>query len=85
MQNQDVLEKPVEDELFLVEPNSNAIYKLNTVGVALWRLLSRPMTAIEATTFICRAYPDMPPSVIARDVGIVLAELETKGLVLPDR
>ena len=77
MQNRDVVEKPVEDELFLVEPNSNAIYKLNTVGAALWRLLSRPMTANEATTFICRAYPDIPPSVIARDVGVVLAELET--------
>lgn len=85
MQNLNVLEKPVEDELFLVEPNSNAIYKLNTVGAALWRLLSRPMTAHEATTFICRAYPDMPPSVISRDVGVVLAELETKGLVVPDR
>jgi hypothetical protein len=84
MQNRDVLEKPVEDELFLVEPNSNAIYKLNTVGAALWRLLARPITADEATNVICRAYPDIPPDDIARDVAVVLAELETKGLVFPD-
>ncbi len=83
-QNRDVVEKPVEDELFLVETKSNAIYKLNSVGTALWRLLSRPMTADEATSFICRAYPEIPPDDIARDVGVVLGELETKGLVFPD-
>lgn len=82
--NPDVVEKPVEDEVFLVETKSNAIYKLNTVGGALWRLLDSPMTADQATTVICLAYPDIPPDDIARDVAQVLGELEFKGLVFSD-
>ncbi len=79
--NPEIVENCVDDELFLVNPAGEAIYHLNAVGAALWRLLGEPIRLDEAVDVLRRAFPGVPQAQIARDVGTVLADLAKRGLI----
>ncbi len=80
--NPGIVENCVDDELFLVNPAGEAIYHLNAVGAALWRLLAEPIRLDEAVDVLRRAFPGVPQAQIARDVGTVLADLAKRGLII---
>lgn len=71
----------VDDELFLVNPAGEAIYHLNPVGVALWRLLGQPIRIEEAVGLLHEAFPEVSRKRIKRDVATLLADLASRGLV----
>jgi Coenzyme PQQ synthesis protein D (PqqD) len=79
---EDIAETPVEDDIFLVVPETEGIFHLNAVGTALWRLLAEPHSRDELVTLLSAAFNDVPPSVIARDVDGFLQRLKEGGLLL---
>ncbi len=79
--NPDVVERSVDDTVFLVEPDSQAIYHLEAVGAALWRLLENPTEIADAVDLLHQAFPDVARDHIERDVTRVIADLESRGLI----
>lgn len=75
-------ETAVEDDLFLVMPDTQAIFHLNAVGAALWRLLAEPHTQAEATVILAAAFPDVPPSQLNADIARFFEHLRWGGLIL---
>ncbi|MFQ5783797.1 MAG: PqqD family protein [Alphaproteobacteria bacterium] len=78
----DIVERRVEDELFLVNPEGEAIFHLNVLGAALWRLLAEPTLPEEVAALVHQAFPEVPAPSIERDVGAVLADFAARGLVV---
>jgi len=77
-------ETAVEDDLFLVMPDTQAIFHLNAVGSALWRLLAEPRTRSEAAAILSAAFPDVPPSQLNADIDRFFEHLRWGGLILPE-
>ncbi len=76
----DISETPVEDDIFLVVPETEAIFHLNAVGTALWRLLAEPRSRDDLVSLLSAAFPDASSSAIAADVDAFLERLRTGGL-----
>ena len=79
--NPKVTEKAVDDEIFLVNPDSQGIYHLNGVGAALWRLLAEPTDIDHAVGLLHEGFPDVSKDVIERDVAALMDDLSARGLI----
>lgn len=79
-----VSETAVEDDLFLVMPDTQGIFHLNAVGAALWRLLSAPHSRSEAATILASAFPDVAPVQLSADVDRFFEHLSWGGLIVSD-
>ena len=77
----DIAETPVEDDIFLVVPETEAIFHLNAVGTALWHLLAEPHVRDDLVTLLSAAFPDVPSTIIAADVDAFLSNLYLGGLI----
>ena len=77
----EIVERALGDELFLVDRSSEAIYHLNAISAALWRLLAEPTTVQGAAGVLHRAFPDIAQGRIERDVRALLADLAARKLV----
>jgi hypothetical protein len=77
----DIAETPVEDDIFLVVPETEAIFHLNAVGTALWRLLAEPRSRDDLVSLLSAAFPDAPSTAIASDVDAFLTNLNLGGLI----
>ena len=76
----------VDDETFLIEPDSQEVFYLDPVSSALWRLLEEPRTAGEMAELFAAAFPDRPVGEISRDIAAATADLLARGLamIVPD-
>lgn len=72
----------VDDETFLIEPESQEVFYLDAVSSALWRLLAEPRSADEMADLFAAAFPDRAEDAIARDIAAVTADLLARGLVI---
>jgi hypothetical protein len=72
----------VDDETFLIEPESQEVFYLDPVSSALWRLLEEPRTAVEMAELFAAAFPDRPAEDISRDIAAVAADLLARGLAV---
>jgi len=79
--NPDILERRVDDTVFLVNPEDDTIFYLNPLSAGIWRLLSEPTRTSEVMHTIQQAFPDTPPEEITSDVSKLVEELIEKGLV----
>lgn len=73
-----------EDELVLMEAESQAVVTLNATGRTVWEALDSGATVEEIGGLFQRAFPDSDPAVIRRDVQSVLDTLIEAGLVTAD-
>ena len=73
----------VEDDVFIVVPETEEIFHLNSLGRALWDLLAEPVSADELTAAVTDAFPAEPRERIAADVHAFLERLVAKGLAIP--
>lgn len=80
VRNPDILERQVDDTVFLVNPEDDTIFYLNPLSAGIWNLLADPTTPSEAERIVQQAFPDVPPHQIAADVLKLLQELERKDL-----
>lgn len=78
----DIAETAVEDDVFLVVPETEAIFHLNAVGTALWRLLAEPRSRDDLVMLLSAAFPNAPSSIVATDVDMFLTNLNLGGLIV---
>ncbi len=76
-----IVETAVEHDLFLVNPEGQAIFQLNAVGAALWRLLAEPVVLDQAVGMVHEAFPDIARQRIHNDVSALIDDLAARGLV----
>lgn len=79
--NSKVVERPLEDEILLMDDEASAIFNLNSVGAAVWRLLSQPITREEIVAVLITAFPEGDAKQVQADVDALLEQLYSKGLV----
>ncbi|MCE2509418.1 MAG: PqqD family protein [Alphaproteobacteria bacterium] len=73
---------PVENDLFLVEPEGQDVYYLDAVTSGIWRLLDQPATWEEILTTYAEAFPDQEIAALTRDLRAALDDMVTHRLVL---
>lgn len=79
--NPAILERQIDDTVFLVNPDDDTIFYLNPLSSGLWRLLAEPIRIADATRVVQEAFPETPPNQIAADVSRLIADLERRRLV----
>ncbi len=83
--NPKVVETAVDHNVFLVNPDNQAIHQLNAIGAALWRLLAEPIGVEQAVGILHEAFPDVSKAQIERDVAALVADLAGRGLLIDSR
>lgn len=74
---------PVDDDVFLVVPETEEIFHLNALGRALWDVLAEPATEAQLTAAIAEAFPEQARDAIAADVAAFIKELARRKLIEP--
>lgn len=77
-----VSETEIDGEIFLVEPETEEVFYLDSMGSGLWRLIAEPKTLQEAAAVYAAAFPDTDRATIEDDLGAVLRDLLDRGLVV---
>jgi hypothetical protein len=77
-----IVERQVDDTLFLAEAEGEAIFHLNPTGAALWRLLAEPISLDEATQVFHQAFPDGNRSALETELAGLIGELLRCGLIV---
>lgn len=67
---------------FVIDRETGAIYNLNAMGLAIWRLLDGTMTEEGIVAIFREAFPETPRETISRDVRTVISGLCDAGLAL---
>ncbi len=76
-----LMEQPVDDEMFGLEPENGNFYGFNVSAARIWALIEQPRS-LEA---ICAALSeefDVAPATCRADTLVLLRELEADGLVM---
>ena len=76
----DLLESDVDEEIVALDMDKGQCYGLNAVGSRVWRLLDTPMSLED----ICRTLQDeyeVEPALCREQIGRLLADLQSEGLV----
>jgi len=77
-----ISETPVDDGVFLVEPESQEIFYLDSISCGLWRELAQPRSRADLHGVVGEAFPEVPAERIASDVAAVLEDLLQKRLIV---
>ena len=80
--NPAVSETEIDGDFFLVEPETEEVFYLDSMGSGLWRLIAEPQTLQEAAAVYAAAFPDTDHATIEDDLGAVLDDLLGRGLVV---
>ena len=80
--NPAISETAVDDEMFLVEPESQEVFYLDRIASGLWRILAAPQDEADLVALFAAAFPDTPRPTIARDIAAALAEMQRRNLVV---
>lgn len=83
IRNPAVTETTLDDDVFLVEPESGDVFYLNAVTGGLWTLFAEPATQADALTIFRAAFPDQPEDEVVRDVVAAIADLQSRELIVP--
>jgi len=81
--NHKIVERRMDDTVFLVNPETDTVLYLNQLGTAMWNVWTEPVSIEEATQTVQQAFPDVPPKEIARDVYELFKQLSKKDFVAP--
>jgi len=71
----------VDDQSFLADGQGATIHQLNSVGSAIWSLLSEPITLEEVTAILLTAFPEMESAQVETDLSSLIDELMAKNLL----
>ena len=72
-----VTERVIGSQVFLANPDTGSLYRLNSTGSALWRLLAEPIGLDEAVAVFGAAFPDRSADEVRMDIlGLIEALLE---------
>ncbi len=76
-----VVERSVDDAVFLVKSSDESVFHLNALGGAVWRLLARATSLGEMIGVLATAFPDVAVERIEDDVTKLIRQLDRRGLV----
>ena len=76
-----VIERPLGEATFLVDPRRNAIHQLNGVGAAVWAALASPSSFDELAGALRSAFPGAAPGAIEADLRELLEDLLDAQLI----
>ena len=82
MRNPRIVERRMDDDSFLVNPDSDALFQLNAIGAAIWRLLAEAMGIEDMVAEIAEAFPDVEAETIRADVQKAIVQLTGRKLVI---
>ncbi|HVQ13044.1 MAG TPA: PqqD family peptide modification chaperone [Vicinamibacterales bacterium] len=77
----DLLASEFGDELVILDLRDGVYYGLEDAGAQIWSLLQKPVSVAEIREALVAAY-EVEPARCEQDVRALLAELETRGLVI---
>lgn len=80
--NPAVSETELDGEIFLVEPETEEVFYLDTIGAGLWRLIAVPQTLDETVAVYQTAFPDADRKTVEKDLRAALQTLLDRGLVV---
>lgn len=72
----------VDGNMFLVDPDGEAIYHLNALGTGLWRLLDGSHGLDDVVSVMQTAFPTVEPTLVENDVVRLVDDLAKRGLVI---
>jgi hypothetical protein len=75
-----VVYKPVGDELVLLDFQTGMYFGLDPVAVRIWQLIAAHHPLAEIADTLVAEY-DVPRETLERDIDALLEELERRGLV----
>ena len=78
-----IVARRVENELVLVDLESNRIYSLNSTGARLWELLNEGRSRAQIVDALSEEF-DAAEADVAAEVDAVIASLESESLVTAD-
>lgn len=65
----------VDDDVFIVVPETEEVVLLNSLGRALWELMAEPATVGDMIDTVAAAFPDQTRAAVAADVEAFLNHL----------
>lgn len=71
----------LDGEAFLTQPATGAVYRLDPISSALWKLLEMPMSVDLCTALLADVFPDVDDRRILADVENLFLEMSEAGLV----
>ena len=83
IQNKDIVIRRVDACIFLVNPQSDALYQLDSTGSVLWLALAEPLDIDEAIKLLLIVFPEANPGTVASDVETLLEDLSNHHLITP--
>jgi hypothetical protein len=72
----------VDGDMFLVDPDGEAIYHLNGLGTGLWRLLDGSYGLDDAVSVLRDAFPTVDGKLIEGDIARLITDLTDRGLLV---
>ena len=81
--NHKIVERRMDDTVFLVNPETDTVFYLNQLATAIWNICAESISIKNATHIVQQAFPDVPPKEIARDVYELFKQLSKKDFVAP--
>ena len=84
VRNPKIVERSIDDTVFLINPDTDIIFYLNLLSTGIWQLVEKPISIFNATNIVQKAFPDMPPPKIARDVSKLINDMSKRNLVQLD-
>lgn len=83
IQSKLVEKRKVDNTLILIHIETNGIYHLNEIGVALWSFFTEPNTIEDAKNIFITAFPEMPAKEISQDINKIIFDLIKLNLLHP--
>ncbi len=83
IQSKRIVIRRVDDSVFLVNPDTDALYQLDGAGSVLWLALSEPLDHEQAVRLLLIAFPQADPNTVARDVDALMKDLLDHRLIAP--
>ena len=80
--NSAVSETEIDGDIFLVEPETEEVFYLDTTSSGLWRLIAEPQTLAEVSAVYAAAFPDTDRATIEQDLAAALDDLLDRGLAV---
>ncbi len=80
-QNKKIIERNVDNASFLVNPETEEIFYLNSLSSAIWQLLEQPIRIEEVADIVIKAFPDVMAEQIYKDTSNLFLEFINKDIV----
>ena len=78
----DVVLRKEDEGAFLFDPENGRLCYLNAIGIDIFNMCRRPLTAKEITRLLCERYPEEAQERIESDCTLFISELDRLGFTV---